>query len=570
MIARREALERLSARSEFPVLVIGGGVNGIGTFRDLALQGVDVLLVEKSDFSSGASAASSHMAHGGVRYLENGEFRLVREAVQERNRLIRNAPHYVRPLATTIPIFRWFSGLLNAPLKFLGLLDRPAERGALVIKVGLMIYDAYTRAQHDLPPEQVIPAHAFQNRAESLAETPQLNPSIRFTATYTDGAILQPERLCVEMIRDALEANPQSLALNYVSAAGMEDGAVLLHETSGGRTFSVRPQAVVNAAGPWIDFANQALGVQTRFIGGTKGSHLVLDHPELRAAIGAREFFFENEDGRIVLIFPLQDKVLVGTTDLPINEPDQARCTNEEVEYFLGMIGRVFPRIRVEPGQIVFRFSGVRPLPAADATRPGQISRDHSIRTLEPQDGRPFPVFSLVGGKWTTFRAFSEQAADLVLDTLGLQRQIDTRALPIGGGLDFPLSEDEKQKWIAAQSQATGLSRERLRELLARYGTYAGRIAAFLAAGADRPLAGHPGYSWREIGWLLRQEAVVHLDDLLLRRSLLGMLGEVRAGLVEEIGQAGGEFLGWPVEEQERQVARTLALLADRHGMELQ
>ena len=136
---RVETLALLRQHGEISVLVVGAGINGIGVFRDLALNGVDVLLIDKGDFCSGASAASSHMAHGGIRYLENGEFRLVREAVQERNRMIQNAPHLVRPLPTTIPIFRIFSGLLNAPLKFFNLLDRPRERGAVVIKLGLML-----------------------------------------------------------------------------------------------------------------------------------------------------------------------------------------------------------------------------------------------------------------------------------------------------------------------------------------------------------------------------------------------------------------------------------------------
>src|SRR5512141_2386248 len=144
---RSEILSSLKENPNVSVLVIGGGINGIGTFRDLALNGVDVLLVERGDFCSGASSASSHMAHGGIRYLENGEFRLVREAVQERNRLIQNAPHLVKPLPTTIPMFKRFSGLFNAPLKFLRLQDKPSERGSLVIKIGLMMYDAYTGAR---------------------------------------------------------------------------------------------------------------------------------------------------------------------------------------------------------------------------------------------------------------------------------------------------------------------------------------------------------------------------------------------------------------------------------------
>ena len=130
---RSEILFALKEKPDLDVLIVGAGVNGIATFRDLALNSVNVLLIDRADFASGATAASSHMAHGGIRYLENGEFRLVREAVQERNRMIENAPHIVRPLPTTIPIFKIFSGLLNAPLKFFNLLNRPSERGAFVI-----------------------------------------------------------------------------------------------------------------------------------------------------------------------------------------------------------------------------------------------------------------------------------------------------------------------------------------------------------------------------------------------------------------------------------------------------
>src|SRR5215211_7557567 len=211
---RNEILSALKNKPEVSILIVGGGVNGAGTFRDLALNGVDVLLVEKGDFCSGASSASSHMAHGGIRYLENGEFRLVREAVQERNRLLQNAPHVVKPLPTTIPIFKRFSGLLNAPLKFLRLLNKPSERGSLVIKLGLILYDAYTGGQ------RAVPKHRFLSRKESLAKWKQLNPKIVNTATYYDGAILKPERLAVELILDAESENPDARAINYLSMVG--------------------------------------------------------------------------------------------------------------------------------------------------------------------------------------------------------------------------------------------------------------------------------------------------------------------------------------------------------------
>ena len=141
---REATIEHFMKSPKVTVLIVGAGVNGIGTFRDLALQGVDVLMVDKGDYCSGASSASSHMVHGGIRYLENGEFSLVREAVQERNILIENAPHLVKPLPTVFPIFKIFSGLLNAPFKFLGLLDKPSERGAIVIKIGMTFYDMFT------------------------------------------------------------------------------------------------------------------------------------------------------------------------------------------------------------------------------------------------------------------------------------------------------------------------------------------------------------------------------------------------------------------------------------------
>src|SRR6266545_4654158 len=215
---RNEIFSSLKQNPNVSVLIVGGGINGIGTFRDLALNGVDVLLVERGDFCSGASSASSHMAHGGIRYLENGEFRLVREAVRERNRLLQNAPHVVKPLPTTIPIFKRFSGILNAPLKFFRLLDKPSERGSLIIKLGLLMYDAYTGRQRTVPTHQIL------SRQESLAKWKQLNPAIVNTAVYYDGAILQPERLGVELVLDAEAETPEARALNYVSMiSGSED-----------------------------------------------------------------------------------------------------------------------------------------------------------------------------------------------------------------------------------------------------------------------------------------------------------------------------------------------------------
>jgi glycerol-3-phosphate dehydrogenase len=508
---RQEIIKSLKSHSP-TVLIIGGGINGVGTFRDLTLQGVNTLLIDRDDFCSGASSASSRMAHGGIRYLENGEFRLVREAVQERNRMIQNAPSLVRPLPTTIPIFNTFSGLLNAPLKFLGWLEKPSERGGLIIKIGLIFYDAFTGKT------RVVPRHVFEGRLRALKKFPHLNPGIRYAATYYDGIILSPERLTIELLLDAENEGEHAQALNYVSLVSVNGDTVTLREDLSGLTFDVRPQLIINATGPWIDVTNQELGLSSHYVGPTKGSHLVLDNPELRAAISDHEFFFENKDGRIVLIFPLFDKVMIGTSDLPIEDPDSARCTEEEVDYFIEMVGRVFPDIKVSREQIVFRFCGVRPLAFTQAKYAGQITRDHHI-----QEGKlgNIPVLSLVGGKWTSFRAFSEQATDRALFFLGLPRKTNTKSLPIGAGKD-----------------AVSIKTD-------------------------------PHYTREEIAGMAKREKIIHLDDLLLRRTLLAYLGQLNRPLVEECANVLGESLGWDGLRKKAEVVRTLEILSDRHGIQL-
>jgi glycerol-3-phosphate dehydrogenase len=560
MATRQEIIAHLKQNAELSVLIVGGGINGIGTFRDLALNGLDVLLVERADFCSGASAASSHMAHGGIRYLENGEFRLVCEAVQERNRMIQNAPHLVKPLPTTIPIYRRFSGLFNAPLKFLRLMDKPGERGAYVIKLGLLLYDAYTGRK------RAVPRHQFLRRAASLTRWPDLNPMIVRTATYYDGAILSPERLSMELILDAEAENPKARALNYVNLWGGQKDTVVLRDELANLIIEVRPKLLINATGAWIDASNRRLGLSTRLIGGTKGSHLVLDHPQLRAAIGEHEFFFENKDGRIVLIFPLYERVLIGSSDLPIDNPDDARCTDEEIDYFLSMIPHVFPHIQIKREQIVFQFSGVRPLPYSSTKMADQISRDHSIQVIDGEwTGLDFPIYSLVGGKWTSYRAFSEQVTDKTLEYLGLSRRKQTRDLPIGGGRGYSRSPEELKRQMQSVSAWTGLSLERIQGLYQRYGTRADAVADYIQRGQDVPLNSLVRYSQREIAFLGRYEKVIHLEDLVLRRTMLAMLGLLTRTGIDELAEVLGNALDWEQEQKKDETRRTLSILADKH-----
>jgi glycerol-3-phosphate dehydrogenase len=562
---RNEILSSLKTNPEVSALIVGAGINGIGTYRDLTLNGVDTLLIDRADFCSGASAASSHMAHGGIRYLENGEFRLVREAVLERNRMIQNAPHIVSPLPTTIPMFKYFSGLFNAPLKFLGMLTKPSERGAVIIKLGLIMYDAYTGKT------RTVPRHQFMFRNESLRRWPKLNPNIATTAVYYDGLISNPERLALEIALDAEAESPNARMLNYFNLAGAEKDSVILKDELTGESYTVRPKLLINATGPWIDVANRKMGISSRYIAGTKGSHVVVDHPELRAATGSNEFFFENKDGRIMWICPLYDRVLIGTSDIKIEDPDEIHCTDEEVEYFLELVTQVFPSIKVTKEHIIFHFTGVRPLGSSGAAKTtGQYSRDHHIEELSGEQAKlSFPVYSLVGGKWTSYRAFSEQVTDKVLAFLGKSRQKDTTNLPIGGGRGYSTDAIEQKRQIEGFAAWTGLDKGRLQVLYSRYGSRTEVFATFIKRATDEPLKSLPEYSRREIMFLVQNEKAMRLDDLLLRRTMLAMLGRLTKEIVQELADVMGDTLSWNVDQKNAEVARALQLLREKHGVQL-
>jgi len=550
--------DALRARPHADVLIIGGGINGLATFRDLALQGVDVALVERADFVSGASAASSHMIHGGIRYLENGEFRLVHEAVTERNDLLRIAPHYVRPLQTTIPIYSTFSGILSAPLRFLrhgG--GKPRERGAALIKIGLVIYDSFSRGG-GLLGKSTVPRHTFHGRKRSLQQLPRLSPNVRYTATYWDASLHDPERLALDVLRDGVAAGgDRARVANYTAAVGSDDGKVVLRRAGDDADeFSFTASVVVNASGPWTDLTNLALGDPTRYMGGTKGSHIVLEHEELLAATGGRELFFEHSDGRIVLIYPLKGRVLVGTTDLEHDMADPIVCTEKEVDYFFDLIGQVFPDIAVDRSQIVYRFAGVRPLPGHGDLAPGFVSRDYRIEA-EPLAGETgATVLSLVGGKWTTFRTSAAHLADRTLELLALPRRRSTKGLPIGGGAGYPQTERARQQWLAPYDATLG--RARASVLLDRYGTIAAEVAAALGQD-DEPLRSLPAYSTGELRHLARSEHVVHLDDLLQRRTAIAFTGHADREVATEIAAVVGSVLGWDAATQAAEVDRALA-----------
>jgi len=219
---------------------------------------------------------------------------------------------------------------------------------------------------------------------------------------------------------------------------------------------------------------------------------------------------------------------------------------------------------------IVFQFSGVRPLPRSTAKSTSQISRDHEIEVLSGEwTNLSFPIYSLVGGKWTSFRAFAEQVTDKALVFINLPRLKQTHDMPIGGGRGYPRTDDELKRQLESFVAWTGLSLEQVRVLFERYGTRTEAVATFMKRAADSPLKHVQGYTRREVAFLGVHEKCRHLDDLLLRRTMLAMLGRLSKEGVEELADVLGESLGWSAEQKKAEAERALHILADRHGVRL-
>jgi len=549
------------AGQHFSTVIVGAGINGVGVFRDLSLQGVPCLIVDKGDFAAGASSAPSRMIHGGLRYLESGAFALVAEATRERNLLLRNAPHLVRPLKTVVPLSSHFGGLFGSMLRFTGLASSPGPRGLLVVALGLRLYDLLGRRQRVMPGH-----HIGRVPAPDGGLFPK---AVRWTATYFDAWISHPEWLILELLTDAFRDQPASAAVNHCKVTGCRGSTLTLRDEVTGETVQVTADTVVNATGAWLDRSAAALGGPRDRVMGTKGSHLVLDHPELRHALDGRMAYFEASDGRVCIVYPFLDRVLVGSTDIPVDDPDQVVTEPAEVDYLFDVLREVFPNLRFARDDVVYTYVGVRPLARSDADKPGQISRDHAVVVDPPGAARAVPVVNLIGGKWTTFRALAAQASDEVLRLLGLRRTRSTDNLPIGGGAGLPDDAAAMAAFVERIQALCGASRERAAGLVGRYGTRAQGLAQRFATAGDVPLRHVPDHSVEEMRYLCLETGVVHLTDLVMRRTLLAIRGQVTEAVLAELADVAASALGWSATRRAEELRDCTTTLRERHGVRL-
>ena len=417
--------------AERPILILGGGINGAAAARELVLNGQSVWLVDTADIAFGATAYSSRLIHGGLRYLEFAEFSLVKESLAERSRLLKLAPHLVRPLRLFIPVRNSWGGLVQAAGKFFGLplkAKKTAHRGLRVVQAGLWLYDRYAGASDELPDRSL---HRLDEPG-----VPQVSPAIaqRLWA-YSDAQITYPERMVIDFLVDARrlahEKGIDFRVLTYSRATLAGDG----------RTVEIRPAeadsnsqpletiesaAIINATGAWVDQTLARLPVASRqLMGGTKGSHFLTFHPRLKELLGGHAIYTEARDGRPVFVLPFLKGTLVGTTDIPFRgDPATAVATEEELEYLLAAVQEIFPDAGLSRGDVAMHYCGVRPLPAVDSKTPAAITRRHQLVWNDQSRG---PLVSLVGGKLTTCRSLAAETAVAVLERLAKQVESTSR-----------------------------------------------------------------------------------------------------------------------------------------------
>lgn len=568
MQSREELLARLKANPKIDVLIVGGGINGVGLLRDLASQGVGAVLVERGDLCSGTSAAPSRLIHGGLRYLETGEFALVRESVEERNRLMLNAPHLVVPLPVWVPLTSWWAGLARAPARFFGWTRTPGAKGAIVTKLGLVFYDFFGRRIGNVPRHRLVGGSAVRQAMPSIAR------SVKLAAEYYDARLVHPERLTLELADDAERDCAAAMALTYVELEANTGATVRLRDHCGGNDdgsmIEVRPALIVNTAGAWVDRVDGRLGVRKRLIGGTRGSHLVLRHRSLARELGPRMLYFETADHRVCLAYCIADDlVLLGTTDIRTDDPDDGCCTEAEIGYLLDVLRTAMPGTQVRRDQIVFSYAGVRPLPATDGLVAGAISRDHSVRVWPADAQRPYDILALVGGKWTTYRACAEQMADMVLARLGRARTTSTADLPIGTARDAPSTPASLKMRLADVQRAGGLDPAAAVRLHARYGCEALRVAEEISRCGGREIAGLAQYHEGEIRFVARHQRVTHLADVVLRRTLIAIEGRCTATGLQSLSDIVGNVLAWDAPRRAREREEVADILLRRHGVKL-
>jgi len=536
---RARDLARL-AEVEFDLAIIGGGMIGTGVARDAAMRGLKTVLFEKEDFCHGTSGRSSRMIHGGLRYLANYDFGLVREGLREREILLRIAPHLVRPLKFLIPVYG------------------ESHLHKMKLKIGMILYDL-------LSYDKSLPSHKYLDKGKVLEAEPALaETGLKGAYVYYDSQIALTERLCIENVVSA--KNHGALLLNHAEVVRLrkENNAVVgvkVQDTITGKSCDFRSRLVINVGGPWLDeIVKEARRKQQPLARTTKGIHLVT--PKVTSDAVA---LFAS-DGRAYFAMPWLDFELVGTTDTDYDgDMDDVKADMSDVEYLRNEVRKAFPRVSWD--RIFYTYAGVRSLLRVEGVKESAVTRRHVIYDHEKEEGLK-GMISVVGGKLTAYRGIAEDIVDVAARKLGIHSVCTTARERLPGA---DIAELEKvEASIDSLASEYGISTETLAHLVSLYGSRCREVLDYLKK--DKRLGericktNHNIVA--EVIHSIEKESALTLSDFMLRRSLIGFRQCEGLDCCNKVAKKMGEILGWTDKELTSQTRAYKEEIAKRHDYE--
>lgn len=550
-----------------PIVILGAGINGCALARELVLNRQPVWLIDTGDLAGGTTAYSSRLIHGGLRYLEYGEFDLVRESLAERTRLLRLAPHLVRPLELFVPVTTRIGGLWVSARRFLRWPPQAStspRRGQWLVRMGLWLYDLYAR-------DPSLPRHRVLVTGDPSGP-PVDARKYRWLCAYYDTQLASPERFVVALVEDARRAAAENgtefrvwtYHRAWLDGKKLSVGPWEVPEDHGPGVAQTEPALVVNATGAWVDETLARLHVASpRLLGGTKGSHLFTRSETLRRHLAGRGLYAEAADGRPVFVLPLADGTLVGTTDERYEAPPETAVASEaELDYLVGLVNDLLPQVGLTRGEVVMHYSGVRPLPASRSGSTAAITRRHF---LQENPGGPVPLYSILGGKLTTCRSLAAEATEQILARLGRPVVAHSRERVLPGGENYPRDAAALEQTWNDVADRTGFSPAQVRATWQLLGSRTAPVLASLAAqgrdnldGTELPRA--------LVRWIIAEEWVTHLSDLVERRLMLLFAEPLGRQTLDELAQLLVEAGLLAPAAVEAELQTTIARLAEHFG----
>jgi len=519
-------MERI--KDNYDILIIGGGINGAGIALDAALRGYSVLLLEKSDFGGFTTSASTKLIHGGLRYLEYMEFALVRESLREREILLQNVPHLVKPLQIDVPIYK-HSG-----------------RGPIVIKMGMILYDL-------LSYDKSMPNHKVKFTKNGRGLTKSLNSlqtkDLKGIASYFDCQIKYPERLCLDTILAAEKEGADLLNHSQFIGMKLENDfySIKFNDLIEDREISTKAKYVINSTGPFVDEVNKLISTRIpRLMGGTKGSHILIrkfkNGPENGLYIEA------IQDGRPFFIIPWDEYYLVGTTDIFYNEDiNRVTATEDEISYLLKELNYFIDTESFTREDILYTYSGIRPLPFEPDKKERQVTRKHIIHDHEAEGLKNY--FSVVGGKLTTFRNLAEDTLDYIDKKNDSQNECKTKNYKF-------VKEKANNLAIELLSEKYEIDKSVITFLFQYYGDNFVNVLKFIDDDnslKEKISSQHQDIK-AQIVYAAKNEKAKTLKDIIVRKTSIGTHEDLGYNCAEDVAEIAAEILNWNEDKKIKEI----------------